>query len=227
MSLLPLVLLGFFLGMRHATDPDHVLAVTTIVAHQRKLYGATLVGAIWGAGHTVTVLLVGGAIIVFGVVIPPRLGLTLELAVALMLVVLGSLNLSGFMKKVDQLAHAEVASAAARGGPRSRFLRPLAIGLVHGLAGSAAVALLVLGTVHDAVAGVAYLALFCVGTVAGMAVMTSALAIPFVALGKSVDLQRRLTQATGAMSILFGLFMAYQVGVQDGLFSGHPVWAPH
>ena len=226
MSLLPLVVLGFFLGMRHATDPDHVLAVTTIVAQQRKMRGATLVGAIWGAGHTLTVLLVGGAIIVFGLVIPPRLGLTLELVVAAMLVVLGWLNLSGFLRSVDQLAH-EHHVVPAKSAGLGRFVRPLAIGLVHGLAGSAAVALLVLGTVHDALAGVAYLALFCVGTVAGMTVMTSALAVPFVAFGKSAAFQRRLAQGTGAMSILFGLFLAYQVGITDGLFSGHPVWAPH
>lgn len=93
-SLLSILFLGFFLGMRHATDADHVVAVTTIVARERSLRAAAPIGAVWGLGHTVTILLVGGGIIVFGVVIPPRVGLTMELSVALMLILLGGLNLA-------------------------------------------------------------------------------------------------------------------------------------
>ena len=93
-----IVLLGFFLGMRHATDPDHVIAVTTIVARQRRVGAAALIGVLWGIGHTLTIVAVGGAIIVFGVVIPPRLGLTMELSVALMLILLGLLNVAGIMR---------------------------------------------------------------------------------------------------------------------------------
>src|SRR5207302_9269296 len=86
-TLLSLISLGFFLGMRHATDPDHVLAVSTIVTRQRTLRAAFLIGVLWGVGHTLTIFVVGAAIIVFSVVIPPRLGLTMEMAGALMLVV--------------------------------------------------------------------------------------------------------------------------------------------
>ena len=93
-TLFSIVALGFFLGMRHATDPDHVIAVTTIVSRQRDVRHAALVGALWGVGHTVTILLVGSAIILFGLVIPPRMGLTMELAVGLMLILLGVLSLS-------------------------------------------------------------------------------------------------------------------------------------
>src|SRR5271154_7188771 len=96
-SLLSIVVLGFFLGMRHATDPDHVIAVTTIVSRQRSIGHAALIGALWGLGHTITILFVGSAIVLFGFVIPPRLGLTMEMSVGLMLILLGILNLSGIM----------------------------------------------------------------------------------------------------------------------------------
>jgi ABC-type nickel/cobalt efflux system permease component RcnA len=101
-ALLAIVTLGFFLGMRHATDPDHVVAVTTIVSRQRTVFQAAILGALWGVGHTITVLVVGSAIILFKLTIPARLGLSMELSVACMLVVLGSLNLSGLTTRVLQ-----------------------------------------------------------------------------------------------------------------------------
>ena len=127
-ALLSVLALGFLLGMRHATDPDHVVAVTTIVTHQRSLGRAARTGMLWGIGHTTTILLVGGAIVVLKLQlteIPPRLGLSLELAAAVMLIVLGLLTLAGDDRRVTE-------STA----------RPMTIGFVHGLAGSAAVATL-------------------------------------------------------------------------------------
>src|SRR5881628_2312937 len=88
--------------MRHATDPDHVIAVTTIVARQRRVGAAALIGVVWGIGHTLTIVAVGGAIILFGVVIPPRLGLTMEFSVALMLILLGVLNVAGIMRWIPE-----------------------------------------------------------------------------------------------------------------------------
>src|ERR1700694_553868 len=98
-TLLAIVLLGFFLGMRHATDPDHVIAVTTIVSRERTIRHAALIGALWGLGHTVTILAVGSAIILFKLTIPPRLGLSMELSVGLMLILLGVLNLTGVLRR--------------------------------------------------------------------------------------------------------------------------------
>ena len=98
-TLFAIVLLGFFLGMRHATDPDHVVAVTTIVSRERSMLHATLIGALWGIGHTLTILLVGSAIILFQFTIPPRLGLSMELCVGLMLILLGVLNLTGVLRR--------------------------------------------------------------------------------------------------------------------------------
>src|ERR1700741_1784601 len=100
-SALVILGIGFFLGMRHATDPDHVVAVSTIVSRERSIPRAGWIGVLWGIGHTLTILLVGAAIILFGVAIPPRLGLTLEFSVALMLILLGVLNLTGAMYRLS------------------------------------------------------------------------------------------------------------------------------
>src|SRR5947208_1525910 len=99
-AVLSLTFLGFFLGMRHATDPDHVIAVSTIVTRQPTVRSALLIGGLWGVGHTLTIVAVGGAIVLFTIVIPPRLGLTMEMAVALMLIVLGMWNLTGILEQI-------------------------------------------------------------------------------------------------------------------------------
>src|SRR5271155_1403207 len=101
-TLFSIIVLGFFLGMRHATDPDHVIAVTTIVSRQRSIRHAAWIGVLWGLGHTITILAVGSAIILFGLVIPPRVGLTMELSVGLMLILLGAMNLSGILRRITE-----------------------------------------------------------------------------------------------------------------------------
>ncbi len=105
MTLLAILALGFFLGMRHATDSDHVLAVTAIVSRARSARAALWVGGLWGLGHTATILTVGGAIVLFGWVIPARLGLSLEMSVAVMLIALGAMNLSGALRRINEVAH--------------------------------------------------------------------------------------------------------------------------
>src|SRR3979490_2551582 len=98
MTLISFLFLGFFLGMRHATDADHVIAVSTIVSRERTIRNAALIGVVWGIGHTLTWLLVGGTIVLLGLVMPPRLGLSLEFSVALMLILLGFLNFKSFTR---------------------------------------------------------------------------------------------------------------------------------
>lgn len=209
-SSLSVLLFGFVLGMQHATDPDHVVAVSTIVSRQRSLLSAGGIGAMWGIGHTLTILLVGGAIIVFRLAIPPRLGLALELGVAFMLVVLGILNISRTSEHVAE----------------SRA-RPLVVGFVHGLAGSAAVALLVLTVIDTPLMGLAYLLLFGVGTIGGMFLVTMAIGLPSVlAARRFSSAQRWLRVAAGAASIVFGVILAHQITVEDGLFTANPVWTP-
>src|SRR5882757_8783728 len=180
---------GFFLGMRHATDPDHVIAVTTILSSQRSGMRAAWIGAFWGVGHTFTILVVGAGIILFNLVIPVRLGLSMELSVAVMLIVLGLINIAGFLRSMPvaspsgteqeaivhthphshgDLIHTHPHSHEPEGHPHSaarnplawlgralekigvyQYLRPFLVGTVHGLAGSAAVALLVLTTIRN------------------------------------------------------------------------------
>ena len=123
-NLASLLFLGFLLGIRHATDADHIVAIATIVSRQRNLRGSAMIGAVWGIGHTLTILVVGGAIVLFGVVIPPRLGLAMEFGVGVMLILLGVLTLPGHGRrdprgrKLDPGAAAEIATLA-RSFPRS------------------------------------------------------------------------------------------------------------
>ena len=205
------ILLGILLGLRHATDADHVVAVTTIVAREKSLWRAAGVGAVWGVGHTLTLLLLGGTIIAFRLVIPPRIGLGLEFGVALMLIALGFSNI--------QRRNEEVAP---------KLSRPLLVGVVHGLAGSAAVALLVLATIRTPIAAVAYLVMFGLGTVLGMMVVTAMLAVPALYAGERVSQMRvGVRVAAGALSIVFGLLLARELIVDGGLFSATPTWEPH
>jgi len=220
-SIQPLALLGLglLLGLRHAMDPDHVVAVTAIAARTRRAGPAAWLGIAWGAGHTVTLWAVGALIIVFNLVMPPRLGLALEFAVALALVVVGLLNLRG-----HEHTHSGFEDAPA--GPLAR--RAFLVGLVHGLAGSAAVALLVLATVHDTVLACGYLGVFALGTLVGMALVTTGFAVPVSAMTRRFALEpRTIRLATGLMSLLFGLWLAWQIGWVDGLFGEAPRWSPH
>ena len=261
MSLSAVLLLGFFLGIRHATDADHVVAVSTIVSRQRTLRAAAPIGMLWGVGQTLTILLVGGAIILFGVVIPPRLGLSMELSVALMLVLLGALNVRGVLREARGIAHTgqppggEGSEHSSEHGAAHRMLhaaggahahthtllaakrpgqglftslRPLGVGIVHGLAGSAAVALLVLGAIGDARLALAYLLVFGVGTIAGMVLITTALAVPVAAAAQRfARFHRVLGVATGVASVAFGALLVYEIGFVHGLFRDEAHWSPH
>ena len=167
-SFFSIVALGFFLGMRHATDPDHVIAVTTIVSRERQISKSAWIGAFWGIGHTLTIFIVGAGIILFDLVIPPRIGLSMELAVGIMLIVLGAANVRSFCTSVpvdsESVAHSHphrhgdyVHSHAHTHQPEHhqhtpdqtplatldrvlgrfktyKLVRPLVIGVVHGLA---------------------------------------------------------------------------------------------
>lgn len=203
---------GFLLGVRHAVDPDHVVAVTAIVARHPQLRRATLVGAWWGLGHTITLLVVGGAMVLFRVSLPPRVGLVLEFGVAVTLIALGFANLR------RQAAPAAPAASAAR---------PLAVGMVHGLAGSAAVALIVLAAVPNARWAVAYLSLFSAGTAIGMALVTTMIALPARAsMTRFAGANRVLAVASGVVSIAFGLALACVILGPSGLLSSAPAWTP-
>jgi len=251
--------LGFLLGMRHATDADHVIAVTTILTRSRRFLHSTIIGAIWGLGHTITVLVVGLLIIGFNVVIPPPVGLAMEFAVAIMLILLGVLNLTGALRRIterltppaplhghehahlhahqtgDELhphGHAHLHGHGSDRGLLATFgwyqlARPLVVGLVHGLAGSAAIALLVVAGISDPGTALIYLVIFCAGVAAGMAILTTVIGLPFlVSRTRSERINRWLTIGSGVLSLAFGLYLAYQIGIVDGLFTGDYQWEP-
>jgi hypothetical protein len=267
MSGLAILAIGFVLGMRHATDPDHVIAVSTIVSRERSIVKAGWIGILWGVGHTVTILVVGAGIILFDLAIPTRVGLTMEFSVGLMLILLGVLNLTGAMTWISEKfspAHPQLTGSHAHvhehdsqvhlhwhsHSPRKEHhgesltppewmgggsnglgvfhtLRPLFVGLVHGLAGSAAVALLVLSTIREPKWAVLYLLIFGVGTIAGMMLITAAISVPFSFAGyKFAWLNKGLIFGSGLLSLGFGLFVCYQIGIVDGLFTNHPNWIP-
>jgi hypothetical protein len=265
-NLLAVIGVGFVLGMRHATDPDHVIAVSTIVSRQRNIRQAGLIGILWGVGHTITIFCVGAAIILFNIVIPPRIGLAMELAVGLMLVLLGILSLTGVTQWIsnrftpahdhglvhshphghDGVLHEHIHGHSPevhmhlddkpRGASQSvlqrlgfyQLLRPLAVGLVHGLAGSAAVALLVLAEIRDPLWAIAYLLIFGVGTIAGMMLITMMIGAPFAYTRKRfAPFHHGLGVASVLLSLAFGLFITFQIAITDGLFAAHPHWTPH
>ena len=264
---LAILAIGFLLGIRHASDPDHVIAVSTIVSRERSIAKAAGIGILWGCGHTITILIVGAAIILFGLSIPARAGLTMEFCVGLMLILLGILNLTGAMRWLTEKfspAHPTISGEHAHvheHGAKIHFhwhshatghehhreslplpkrveqafaglgwyqvLRPLFVGIVHGLAGSAAVALLVLTTIRDPRWAVLYLFVFGVGTIAGMMLITTIIALPLSFMGSRFGwLNRTIILGSGAISVAFGLFVCYRIGFVDGLFSANPHWTP-
>jgi hypothetical protein len=245
--------LGFFLGMRHATDADHVIAVTTIVTRQRDVMAAAVTGLLWGVGHTLTIVAVGSAIILANLAIPHRVGTGMELSVGVMLIVLGMLNVAAFRnfgpgswRKASTAGSRQIHTHAHSHGdyvhshPHGhapevhphrpdqtplaaldrrfnrlwlyRSARPLVVGVVHGLAGSAAVTLLVVAAVRDPAWAIGYLLVFGFGTIAGMMLITMSIASAFrLAGGRSRAASRHIGLAAGVASIVFGIAFTYQV----------------
>ena len=226
--------LGFVLGLKHALDPDHMVAVSTIVSESKSVKRSSLVGMFWGVGHTMSLLCAGIVVIALKVQISERVALWMEFAVALMLIFLG---LKAMMKslrgwKLHRHRHTHDGSTHAhlhlhREGDeqahRHRHLigvgaRPFFVGMVHGMAGSAALTLLVLATIPSALAGLIYIAVFGLGSVGGMLIMSSLISLPFVLTRKRFNvLSEGLQVAVGLFSLGFGLFLTWQYSVQEHL----------
>jgi len=265
---LGIALLGLALGMRHATDPDHVVAVTTIVSGERRIAAASGIGLMWGFGHTLTVLTVGAAIILLKISVPARLGLAMEFSVAVVLILLGMSAalqvLGGVAARLRPASigaaasvivhshshrhnghehahpHVHQAGAALANGEhdhlagaatfatRRPFLRAFGVGLVHGLAGSAAIVLLVLSAIPDPRWAIVYLVVFGIGTMCGMMLITTAIGLPYAfAARRTARTHRALAIGSGLLSFGFGLMLAYQIGFVDGLFRASVHWTAH
>jgi hypothetical protein len=229
-SSLGAIALGFVFGLQHATDADHVVAVSSIVSRTGRFASGALVGAFWGLGHTVTIAATGIAIVLFNVTVTPRAGLSMELAVAFMLMALGVARILGLLREREETPGQSLDGHRHGGSGFWLMLRTLGpaqaarstlTGLVHGLAGSAAVALLVLSTVRSPYATVAYLLVFGLGTIAGMTAIAALLSLPFAArLPILFRFRRALSLGTGLLSLGFGLYVAVHIGFVDGLLLG-------
>ena len=202
--MLTAVLLGFLLGLRHAFDPDHVIAVSTIVARHRSTWTASWIGVCWGIGHGATILAIGFLVIALQVAIPDGFARSIELGIGVLLMLLGILNL---------LAARPASSLPSRDAPtRASLARPAAIGFAHGLAGSAPVALLAMAAMPGSAAALVYLLVFALGTIAGMVAFSVVLVAPFARLGASAPFSRWVTAGTGMLSLLFGAYLIYEIG---------------
>lgn len=189
----PPLLLGFALGLRHALDADHLVAMSTIVSRERSLPRGALLGARWGVGHCLSLFTVGVAVVLLGIPFPQTLGHALELGVGGMLVALGLASLV----RGDR-------SAAAR---PSASRRPFLVGVAHGLAGSGALAILVLATIRSPLEGLLYIALFGLGSVGGMVGMSAIMAFPFVlAARRAGQAPVWMGQAAALASVAFGVY---------------------
>lgn len=208
--MLTAALLGFALGLRHAFDPDHVIAVSAIAARHRSPWQAAWIGATWGLGHGATLLSVGVAVVALRVAIPEAFALSAEFAVGLLLVALGAANL---------LSHARGPIERGHGAAPMRALlwRSGGLGLAHGLAGSGAVSLLALAAMPSAEAALLYLGVFGVGSVAGMIAFSLAMAAPAAAIDLTPARHRFVMAATGGASLVFGSYLLYEVGIVQGL----------
>jgi cytochrome c biogenesis protein CcdA len=270
---LGLILLGLALGMRHAIDPDHVIAVTAILTRERRFTRAVRIGLIWGLGHSATVLAIGMGIIVFKLKVPARMGLTLEFMVAVVLILLGCRaakdtlafiakklrivapqpstmvvhfhqHTHQFGRRVLSHSHPHVHSSSTTHGlqihdhlglpttpeaiSQSSSARSFVVGLVHGMAGSSAIALLVTAAIPTVWLAVLYIVIFCAGVMIGMVLVTAAIGAPFALLVHRLAwAHRRLSLVAGWLSFGFGAFLGYQIGVMDRLFGAVPHWVPH
>jgi ABC-type nickel/cobalt efflux system permease component RcnA len=232
--------LGLIFGLKHATEVDHVVAVSTIVSEHRNVLRSALVGGLWGAGHTASLVVVGVLVLVFRVAIPPPVANWLEFGVALMIIGLGTLAVVRVLRKRadvhlhrhshDGQSHVHIhfhehgTEHAGRAATHSHAIsrvgfKPLLVGAMHGLAGSAALTLLVLTQIQSVLLGLLYLAVFGVGSTVGMLLMSGLIGLPFALSARRLsNLNYGLQTAAGALSIAFGLWYGYETGIAAHLW---------
>jgi ABC-type nickel/cobalt efflux system permease component RcnA len=231
---LALLGLGLVFGLKHATEVDHVVAVSTIVSEHRNVWRSALVGGLWGLGHTASLVVVGVLVLVFRVAIPAGLANWLEFGVALMIIGLGVTAVTRALRQPadvhihrhshDGLSHAHIhfhehgtehtGSVAPHSHAISRIgFKPLLVGAMHGLAGSAALTLLVLTQIKAVSLGLVYLAVFGIGSTLGMLLMSGLIGLPFALSARRLSsFSYGLQTVAGALSVAFGLWYAYQTG---------------
>ena len=235
-SMISFIALGFVLGLKHAIEADHLAAVSTIASERRSLLNSSLVGALWGVGHTISLMIAGIAVILLHYKISERTSQALEFCVGVMLVGLGVNALIKLARGGHVHIHVHEHGGHLHAHPHIHesqtdndephthhglqlSVRPLLIGMVHGMAGSAALMLLVLATISSPVAGLLYIVVFGVGSIGGMMVMSTLFALPArFTLNRFTQVNFALRGLAGLFSLSFGLFMVYEIGFVDHLF---------
>ena len=227
-TVLTALLFGFLLGVKHALDADHIVAVTAIVSRSRSLLRSALVGLSWGVGHTLTLVAAGVAVLVFKLTIPDRLSLSLEFVVGALLVLLGvpliwrlmvsrphvHLHQHGDKPHIHKHFHRDTPDH-----DHQHIRRPLLMGMLHGLAGSGAITLLVVSTMSSVAQWLVFLLLFGVGSILGMMLFSGLVGIPFrLTAGLSLRLNLWIRGAAGLISVALGLFIMWQIAFVGGLF---------
>lgn len=221
--------LGFVLGLQHALDPDHLVAVSTIVSEHKSVARSSLIGTFWGLGHTASLLAVSVVILLLRTSIPEHVTPWLEMPVALMLIVLGvaatwrAVHKRGWQIHTHPHSHAE-------GEPHTHVhlhtgdehshqhrlfrigRRPFVVGMVHGVAGSVALILAVVTTLPSIALGLVYIAIFGVGSIGGMLLMSAMIGLPFAVTARRFSiLNGWIRLFAGLFSILFGLMLAWKL----------------
>lgn len=221
--------LGFGLGLKHALDADHLVAICTIAGRERSLWRSSLIGALWGLGHTASLFVAAVLVIVLRVSISPTLALSLEFCVGIMLMVLGGdllrrvirgemrIHSHRHVHDGEEHAHLHVhADGTADHRHHAVGRKPFLIGMVHGLAGSAALTLFVLSTIADPWAGLLYVLIFGAGTIAGMLIMSSLISLPFSLASRRLQgVIDPLQLGVGLGSFAFGVFYTWQIVVDE------------
>lgn len=229
LSTLSVLTLGLILGLKHAIEADHLAAVTTIVTERKSLWSSTIVGGLWGIGHTIPIVVVGLIVILLRIEIKAYVGLSLEFCVGLMLIALGA-NALWKVARNQQLHlhvhehgghahahphfHAEADTSEAHTHHNFKLnLRPLLIGVLHGLAGSAALVPLVVAEIRSPFVGLFYMFVFGLGSIGGMMLMSLLVGLPLhLTAARFTRFNTALRLAAGVFSFGFGLLMVYQIG---------------
>ncbi len=228
--------LGFFIGLKHATEADHLAAVSTIVTERKSLLSSAIVGGIWGLGHTISLMIVGVFVLLLDFHVSEQAERMLEFGVGVMLVLLGlnvfrklvqggKLHVHTHEHGVRQHVHPHLHEAGEKEEPRTHHglsfsPRALIIGMVHGLAGSAALMLVVLPTIESRSLGLIYIAVFGIGSIAGMMLMSLLVGLPFTLTALKFNRFNFILQSiAGLVSVGLGLFIMYEKGITEGLFA--------
>lgn len=216
------MLVGFALGLRHAIEADHLAAVSTIVSEKKGLFAASVVGGLWGLGHTISLFVVGAVVLILKVQISETTEARLEAIVGVMLVILGinALRKLFTAKKVHAHSHDhgvrehlhihahqdEKTESHHRFSPRS-----ILIGMVHGLAGSAALMLLILPTIPSTTVALGYILIFGLGSIGGMMIMSMLIGLPLYFTANRFELLNKgIRVFAGLFSLVLGASIIYE-----------------